>query len=76
MPIEIGSGQFIPGFEDQLVGAKVGDKVKIAATFPEAYSVAILAGKPADFDVTVKSVESPKETPVDDNLPRSLGSRI
>ena len=59
VPLELGSGQFIPGFEDQLMGVKSGEQKTIKVTFPESYGVANLAGKPAEFAVTVKSVENP-----------------
>lgn len=72
-PLELGSNTFIPGFEEQLVGAKVGDAKTITVTFPEEYSAAHLAGKAAEFDVTVKAVEAPEALAVDDALARSLG---
>ena len=55
--IQIGSGQFIPGFEDQVVGLGAGDNGTIKVTFPEGYANKELAGKPAEFDVRVKSLE-------------------
>ena len=64
--LELGSGQFIEGFEDQLVGAKVGDKVNVNVTFPTPYHSEALAGKPALFEVTVKNLRQ-KETPVIDD---------
>src|SRR5207249_4161532 len=73
VPLEVGSGQFIPGFEDQLLGATAGNERTINVTFPEAYSVAALAGKAAAFDVTVKSVESPKEAVFDDEFAKKIG---
>ena len=60
--LEIGSGQFIPGFEEQLVGAKVGDNVDVKVTFPEQYHAEHLAGKEALFKVTVREVKR-KELP-------------
>ena len=60
--LEIGSGQFIPGFEDQLVGAKIGEEVEVNVTFPEEYHAEELKGKPAVFKVTVKSIQQ-KELP-------------
>ena len=60
--LEIGSGQFIPGFEDQLVGAKIGEEVEVNVTFPEEYHAEELKGKPAMFKVTVKSIQE-KELP-------------
>ena len=57
--VVLGSGSFIPGFEDQLAGVAVGDKRIIHATFPEAYAVRALAGQTGDFDVTVKAARRP-----------------
>ena len=71
--LEIGSGSFIPGFEEQLVGAKVGEERKVAVTFPENYGSTALAGKAAEFDVTVKSIKAPGETVVDDELAKGFG---
>jgi trigger factor len=71
--IRLGSGQFIPGFEDQLVGAKTGDQRVVKVTFPADYGAAQLAGKAAEFDVTVKSVEAPGEANADDELAKRLG---
>jgi trigger factor len=71
--LEIGSGQFIPGFEDQLVGAKVGDDRTVKVTFPETYGVKELAGKAAEFAVNVTKVEAPKETVIDDEFAKKLG---
>ncbi|WP_028969930.1 trigger factor [Sphingomonas sp. URHD0057] len=73
MSVEIGSGQLIPGFEDQLVGAKAGDKRDLEVTFPADYNVADLAGKPATFAVTVKGVKTAGETKVDEEFAKSLG---
>jgi trigger factor len=69
----IGSKQFIPGFEDQLVGAKAGDERQVKVTFPEEYGAAHLAGKEATFDVTVKEVAKPGELSIDDELAKKLG---
>ena len=73
VPLEIGSGQFIPGFEDQLIGHKAGDELVVKVTFPEAYGVKDLAGKPAEFAVKVAGVEAPKEGTVDDEFAKKLG---
>jgi trigger factor len=70
----LGQGQFIPGFEDGLKGAKAGDTRSINATFPETYPVKPLAGKAAVFDVTVKSVAVPNRPVVDDAFAASLGA--
>jgi trigger factor len=69
--LEIGSGQFIPGFEDQLIGAKAGDDVTV--TFPESYGVPALAGKAAEFATKVTKVEGPKETVIDDEFAKKMG---
>jgi trigger factor len=55
-PLTIGSGSFIPGFEDQLVGAKIGEEIEVNVTFPENYQSAELAGKPAVFKCTVLKI--------------------
>lgn len=64
--LEIGSGSFIDNFEEQLVGAKTGDKVEVNVTFPESYGKEELNGKPAKFEVEVKEVKA-KELPVLDD---------
>ena len=64
--LEIGSGSFIDNFEEQLVGAKAGDKVEVNVTFPENYGKEELNGKPAKFEVEVKEVKA-KELPVLDD---------
>jgi trigger factor len=69
----IGSGQFIPGFEEQLKGAKAGDSKTVSVTFPEDYGVAKLAGKPAEFEVTVKEIRAPKDAVADDEFATKLG---
>jgi trigger factor len=69
----LGSNQFIPGFEEQLVGAKPGEEKTIKVTFPENYQAANLAGKEADFAVTVHEVRAPKDSAVDDELATRLG---
>jgi len=71
--LELGSGQFIPGFEDQLVGAKAGDKVDVNVTFPEQYQATELAGKDALFEVTVKEVKVAKPVAVDDAFAEKMG---
>jgi trigger factor len=71
--IELGSGRLIPGFEDQLVGAKANDELTITVTFPENYSVAYLKGKPATFDIVVNEVRTAKEATLDDDFAKSLG---
>ena len=71
--LTLGSGQFIPGFEDQLIGAKAGDKVEVKVTFPTEYHAANLAGKDALFAVTVKEVQSPDAIQIDDSMAQKLG---
>lgn len=73
VPLELGSGQFIPGFEEQLAGVKAGDERLVNVTFPETYNVATLAGKPAEFEVKIKSVEAPKEMVIDDEFAKQVG---
>lgn len=69
----IGSGQFIPGFEEQLVGLKAGDEKVITVTFPADYTAAHLAGKDATFDIKVSEVASPDELTIDDEMAKKLG---
>ena len=69
----IGAGQFIPGFEEQLVGVKTGDQKTITVTFPKEYQAENLAGKDAEFDITVKQVKVETETKVDDEFAKNLG---
>jgi trigger factor len=73
VPLVLGSGQFLPGFEDQLTGAKSGESRLVKTEFPADYSVAKLAGRPAEFEVSVKSVEAPKQAEVNDALAQKLG---
>jgi len=72
-PLVLGSNSFIPGFEDQLTGAKAGDKVDVKVTFPQEYGAEDLAGKDAVFECTVKAVKAPKPSPVDDELAKQFG---
>jgi len=69
----LGSNAFIPGFEEQLVGAAAGDEKLVTVTFPDDYSAAKLAGKEATFDVTVKEVSKPGELELNDETAKSLG---
>ena len=69
----IGSGQFIPGFEDQLVGVKAGDEKDVTVTFPEEYGAADLAGKEAVFEVKGHEVRAPKTAELDDEFAKGLG---
>jgi trigger factor len=72
-PLVIGSGQFIPGFEEQLVGTKAGETKTIKVTFPADYGAADLKGKDAEFDVTVQTVKVEGESKIDDEFAKSLG---
>ncbi|WP_309092670.1 trigger factor [Phenylobacterium sp.] len=69
----LGSGQFIPGFEDQLVGAKPDSDVEVKVTFPADYQAANLAGKEAVFETKVKEVKAPVDTVADDAFAERLG---
>ncbi|MDZ4053126.1 MAG: trigger factor, partial [Phenylobacterium sp.] len=69
----LGSGSFIPGFEDQLVGAKPDSDVVVKVTFPEEYQAAHLAGKEAEFEVKVTAVSAPVDTVADDAFAEKLG---
>ncbi len=71
--LELGSGSFIEGFEDQLTGVNAGDEVVVKVKFPEAYGAAELAGKDAEFDVTVKEIKEKKPAALDDELAKKLG---
>ncbi|MBU6444153.1 MAG: trigger factor [Alphaproteobacteria bacterium] len=71
--LTLGSGQLIPGFEDQLIGAKAGDAREVKVTFPEEYGAEKLAGKDAVFAVTVKEVKKPDEMVIDDELAKRVG---
>ena len=71
--LELGSGQFIPGFEDQLVGKKAGDKVEVEVTFPENYGAKELAGRVAIFDVEIHEIHEPADVEIDDEFAKTLG---
>jgi trigger factor len=71
--IVIGSGRFIPGFEEQLEGAKPGSTVTVKVSFPDDYPVDALKGKPAEFEVTVKEVRAPADTVVNEEFAQRLG---
>jgi trigger factor len=73
VPVNVGAGQFIPGFEDQLLGAVAGETRLVKVTFPANYLNAALAGKEAEFDVTVKSIEQPVTVTIDDAFAKTLG---
>ncbi|MGH6661847.1 MAG: trigger factor [Rhodospirillales bacterium] len=71
--LKLGSGTFIPGFEDQLIGVKAGDAVVVKVTFPKAYGAEELAGKDAAFDVAVKELRENAPAAINDALAKKLG---
>ncbi|GGH21214.1 trigger factor [Alsobacter metallidurans] len=73
IPVDIGSNGFIPGFEDQLIGATAGQQLTILATFPAEYGAPQLAGKEASFATTVKDVQAPSEVTIDDEFAKQFG---
>jgi trigger factor len=73
VPMLLGSGRFIPGFEENLVGLKAGEIRTFDVKFPDNYSAPALAGKDATFAVTVKTVEAPGEVTLNDDFAKSLG---
>ena len=74
--LELGSGSFIPGFEEQLVGAKAEDKVDVKVTFPEDYQAADLAGKEAVFEVTVHEVKTKEVPALDDEFAKDVDEEV
>lgn len=74
--LEIGSGQFIPGFEEQLVGTKVGDEKDVTVTFPEEYHAEELAGKEAVFKVKINEVKSKEVPELDDEMAKELDESV
>ena len=73
-PLVLGSNSFIPGFEEQLVGAKAGEEKAVNVKFPEEYGAEHLAGKDAVFDCTIKEVKAPKAAEIDDELAKKYGA--
>ncbi|MEL6645131.1 MAG: trigger factor [Pseudomonadota bacterium] len=73
-PLVLGSNSFIPGFEEQLVGAKAEEEVEVKVDFPEEYGAAHLAGKAAVFKCTVKAVKAPAPAEIDDELAKKYGA--
>ena len=71
--LTVGSGEFIPGFEEQLVGMKKGETKTIQVTFPKDYAQEDLQGKKADFEVTILHVDGPKAGELNDDFAKSLG---
>lgn len=74
--LELGSGSFIPGFEDQLVGAKAGDDVEVKVTFPEDYQAEDLAGKEAIFKVKVHEVKEKELPELDDEFAKDVDDEV
>ena len=73
-PLQIGSGSFIPGFEDQLIGAKAGDDVTVKVTFPEDYFVAELAGKEAEFKTHIHDIKRKELPELNDEFAKEASS--
>ncbi|MCQ8186141.1 trigger factor [Parvularcula maris] len=71
--LDLGSNQFIPGFEEQLLGIKKEEERTIKVTFPEDYAAAHLAGKEAEFDVTAKNLQEAQDTEIDDEFAKTIG---
>jgi trigger factor len=71
--LHLGSGSFIPGFEEQLIGIAAGEQRTVNVTFPQTYPTAHLAGKNAEFDVTAKAVEAPQPITLNDEFAKSVG---
>lgn len=71
--LELGSGQFIPGFEDQLIGQKGGEKIEVKVKFPENYGAKELAGRDAIFDVEIQEIHEKTAAKVDDEFAKTLG---
>ncbi|AEF25882.1 trigger factor [Streptococcus parauberis] len=74
--LELGSGQFIPGFEEQLVGVKAGETVDVNVTFPEEYQAEDLAGKDAKFVTTVHEVKTKEVPELDDELAKDIDEEV
>lgn len=73
VPLELGSGSMVPGFEDGLIGAKAGDEVKLEVSFPEDYRAEQLAGKNAVFEVKVNKVSEPQVPEIDEDFVKAFG---
>ncbi len=71
--LELGSGRFIPGFEDQLIGKNAGENIEVKVTFPKDYGAKELAGRDAIFDTVIESINEPGETVIDDDFAKKLG---
>lgn len=72
-PLTLGSGSFIPGFEEQLVGVKAGEEKNVEVNFPEEYGAENLAGKAAVFECKIKEVKAPADAEIDDELAKKFG---
>ena len=73
-PLQIGSGSFIPGFEEQLIGAKIGEEKEVNVKFPEEYHAKELAGKDATFKCTVRSIKQKELPAIDDELAKKVST--
>jgi len=73
MSLELGSGRLIPGFEDQLIGARANEQRVVNVTFPEDYGVDYLKGRAATFDVTINEVQTPRAMKADDDFAKAMG---
>ena len=73
VPVMLGSGRFLPGFEDNLIGAKAGESRTFDIKFPDNYPATAIAGKTAQFAVTVKTVEAPGTVTIDDDFAKTFG---
>jgi trigger factor len=73
-PLVLGSGQFIPGFEEKLVGVSAGDETEVQVTFPEDYGAEHLKGRDVIFDCTIKAVKAPAKAEIDDDLAKQFGA--
>lgn len=73
-PLQIGSNSFIPGFEDQLIGAKIGEEREVNVKFPEEYHAKELAGKDAKFECTIRSIKTKELPAIDDELAKKVST--
>ena len=73
LPVVIGTGQFIPGFEEQLLGIAAGETRTLKVSFPQNYGAEKLAGQPAEFETVATLIEAPQATAIDDEFAKTLG---
>jgi trigger factor len=73
IPVLIGSGTFIPGFEEQLLGIAAGETRNLKVAFPKNYASETLAGQPAEFETTASLIEAPQDATIDDDFAKTLG---